>query len=201
MEQCHVLCQVTKSLICLNWKLINILCKIQHFNINSFKSFTKNDRNIRFIIRQLHLHGGVVLVEWIRTLKHVATGDTSGGSSYSSLTCILLLQVMLWIKIVSLLLSRIDTSFRSVDVAFAILSTWLLLLNVKSILLDITILILNFSSIINCDMFVWVLLVHFSQMFLSKVQDLVSDVANVSFFRSLFYFIADYWVLFENFFQ
>ena len=200
MEQRHVLCQVTKSLICLNWKLINILCKIQHFNINSFKSFTKNDRNIRLVIRQLYLHGRVVLVEWVRTLKHVAAGDTSGRSSYSSLTCVLLMQVILRIEVVRLLLGWINTTFRSVDMAFSILSTWLLLLNVKSILLDITILILNFSSVINCDMFVRVLLVHFRQMFLSKVQDLVSDVANVPFFRSLFYFIADNWVLFEDFF-
>jgi hypothetical protein len=100
-----------------------------------------------------------------------------------------------------LLLVWINASLRSVDVAFAILSNRLWLLDVESILLNITILILDFSSVINCDMFIGVLLVHFRQMLLSKIKNLVSDVTNVPFFWSLFNFITNYRVLLKDFFQ
>jgi hypothetical protein len=46
-----------------------------------------------------------------------------------------------------------------------------------------------------------VLLVNFGQMLLSKVQDLVSDVTNISFFRSFLDLRTDDWVLLEDFLQ
>ena len=109
---------------------------------------------------------------------------------------------MLWHEIVCvLLLVWIDASFRSIDVALSVLSNWILLFNVKSVLLNLTLLILIFSSVINCDVFVRILFVHFSQMLLSKFQDLVTNVSNISFFRSFFDFKTNHWILFKDFFK
>ena len=188
----------------MNWEFINIFSEVFHFNINSLKPFTQNNRNVCLIVWQLHLHGRVVLVERMRALEHVSTGHTCAGTSDTGLTGVLLVQeVVLWHEITSvLLLVWVDASLRRVDMALTFLSNWISrLLNIKSILLNLTLLILVFPSVVNCDVFVGVLFVYFSQMLLSKVKDLISDVTNVSFFRSLFNLGTDDRVLFEDFLQ
>lgn len=83
----------------------------------------------------------------------------------------------------------------------AISRTRTLLLNVEGVLLHFTLLVLDFSPVVNGDVFVRVLLVYLGQMLLSQVQDLVSDVSNVSFFGSLFDLVADHGILFEDFLE
>jgi hypothetical protein len=155
----------------LHRKLIDILGEIEHFIVDAFQSFAENNWNISLVIWKLHLHGRVILVEWVWTLKHVSASDTCARPSDTSLAGVLLVQkVVFRHEVVGvLLLVWINTSLGSVDVAFAILSIRLRLLNVKSILLNIAILFLIFSSVVDCDVFVRVLLVYLRQMLLSQI--------------------------------